>query len=67
MRSLLRSSMNTLWAGTDDGMIWITHDGGKNWNNITPPELAPWSKVTQIEASHFDDEDRIRLGQPLPR
>jgi len=49
-------SINTLWAGTDDGLIWITHDGGKNWNNITPPELTPWSKVTQIEASHFDDQ-----------
>jgi photosystem II stability/assembly factor-like uncharacterized protein len=48
-------SINTLWAGTDDGLIWMTRDGGKNWNNITPPELTAWSKVTQIEASHFDD------------
>jgi photosystem II stability/assembly factor-like uncharacterized protein len=48
-------SVNTLWAGTDDGLIWITRDGGKNWTNITPPELTPWSKVTQIDASHFDD------------
>jgi photosystem II stability/assembly factor-like uncharacterized protein len=47
--------VNTLWAGTDDGLIWITRDGGKSWSNITPPELTPWSKVTQIEASHFDD------------
>lgn len=47
--------VNTLWAGTDDGWIWITRDGGKNWSNITPPELTPWSKVTQIEASHFDN------------
>jgi photosystem II stability/assembly factor-like uncharacterized protein len=49
-------SINTLWAGTDDGLIWITRDGGKNWNNITPPELTPWSKVTQISASHFDND-----------
>jgi photosystem II stability/assembly factor-like uncharacterized protein len=48
--------INTLWAGTDDGLIWVTRDGGKNWKNITPPELTPWSKVTQIVASHFDDE-----------
>lgn len=48
--------LNTLWAGTDDGLIWITRDGGKNWNNITPPELTAWSKVTQIETSHFDDQ-----------
>jgi photosystem II stability/assembly factor-like uncharacterized protein len=47
--------VNRLWAGTDDGLIWITRDGGKNWSNITPPELTPWSKITQIEASHFDD------------
>ncbi|MGA9965654.1 MAG: glycoside hydrolase [Terriglobales bacterium] len=48
--------INTLWAGTDDGLIWVTRDGGKNWNNITPPDLTAWSKVTQIEASHFDDQ-----------
>jgi photosystem II stability/assembly factor-like uncharacterized protein len=46
---------NTLWAGTDDGCIWTTRDGGKNWSNITPPDLTPWSKVTQLSASHFDD------------
>jgi photosystem II stability/assembly factor-like uncharacterized protein len=49
-------NINTIWAGTDDGLIWITRDGGKNWSNITPPELTPWSKVTQIEASDFDDQ-----------
>jgi hypothetical protein len=48
--------VNTIWAGTDDGWIWITRDGGKNWSNITPPELTAWSKVTQIEASHYDDQ-----------
>jgi photosystem II stability/assembly factor-like uncharacterized protein len=49
-------SIGTLWAGTDDGLIWLTRDGGKNWKDITPPELTPWSKVTQIEASHFDNQ-----------
>jgi hypothetical protein len=49
-------NINTLWAGTDDGLIWLTRDGGKKWSDITPPELTPWSKVTQISASHFDDE-----------
>ncbi|MCU1302896.1 MAG: hypothetical protein JWQ87_3180 [Candidatus Sulfotelmatobacter sp.] len=48
-------SMNTLWAGTDDGLVWRTRDGGKNWNDITPKDLTPWSKVTQISASRFDD------------
>ncbi|MGB6876983.1 MAG: hypothetical protein WBD87_13220 [Candidatus Acidiferrales bacterium] len=46
--------INLLWAGTDDGYIWVTHDGGKNWHNVTPPEMTPWSKVTQIVASHYD-------------
>ena len=45
---------NTIWAGTDDGLIHITQDAGKSWKNITPPELKPWSKVSIIEASHFD-------------
>jgi hypothetical protein len=48
--------INTLWAGTDDGLIWITRDGGKKWDGITPKELTPWSKVTQISASHFDEQ-----------
>jgi photosystem II stability/assembly factor-like uncharacterized protein len=45
---------DTIWAGTDDGKIHITRDGGKNWKDITPPQLKPWSKVSIIEASHFD-------------
>ncbi len=49
-------NVNTIWAGTDDGLVWITRDGGRNWSNITPPGLTPWSKVTQISASHFDDD-----------
>jgi photosystem II stability/assembly factor-like uncharacterized protein len=46
--------IRTIWAGTDDGLIQVTRDGGKNWSNVTPPEMTPWSKVTQIDASHFD-------------
>src|SRR5690242_332578 len=45
---------NTIWAGTDDGLIHLTRDGGKSWQNVTPPQLKPWSKVSIIEASHFD-------------
>ncbi len=47
--------MNTLWAGTDDGLVWKTLDAGANWENITPPDVIPWSKITQIAASRFDD------------
>ena len=49
-------NVGTLWAGTDDGLIWNTRDGGQAWNDITPKELTPWSKVTQISASHFDEQ-----------
>ena len=43
-----------IWAGTDTGRIHVTRDGGRNWANVTPPKLSHWSKVSQIEASHFD-------------
>ena len=49
-------NLNTIWAGTDDGLIHITRDGGKNWKEITPPDLKSWAKVSLIEASHFDDD-----------
>jgi photosystem II stability/assembly factor-like uncharacterized protein len=45
---------DTIWAGTDDGQIQITRDGGKTWKNVTPPQLVPWAKVSIMEASHFD-------------
>jgi photosystem II stability/assembly factor-like uncharacterized protein len=47
-------SLQTLWAGTDDGLVWVTRDGGGHWSDVTPPGVTAWSKVTQIEASHFD-------------
>lgn len=47
-------SAETLWAGTDDGLLWITRDGGRNWKDISPADLTPWCKVTQICASPFD-------------
>ena len=48
--------VNAIWAGTDDGQVWLTRDAGKNWANITPTDLTPWSKVTQMSASHFDEQ-----------
>jgi photosystem II stability/assembly factor-like uncharacterized protein len=65
-------SLATIWAGTDDGKLWTTRDGGKHWADITPPQLTAWSKVTQIEASHFDDVSayasvsRLRLDDQAP-
>ena len=45
---------NLIWAGTDDGLIHVTRDGGKNWANVTPPSVTPWSKVSLMDASHTD-------------
>ncbi len=43
-----------IWAGTDDGLIWLTTDGAQHWQNITPPSMTAWQKVSIVEASHFD-------------
>jgi photosystem II stability/assembly factor-like uncharacterized protein len=45
---------NTIWAGTDDGFIQVTRNGGKLWTNVTPPEVGPWAKVSIMDASHTD-------------
>jgi hypothetical protein len=47
---------NILWAGSDDGLIHVTFDGGKTWKDVTPPALEqrPWSKISVMDASHFD-------------
>src|SRR5256886_6998811 len=44
----------TIWVGTDDGLIHRTDDDGKTWAAVTPPELTAWSKVVMMDASHFD-------------
>jgi hypothetical protein len=55
-------------VGTDDGLIHLTRDDGAHWNDVTPPAMTTWSKVSQIEAGHFDVEtayasvDRHRLA-----
>jgi photosystem II stability/assembly factor-like uncharacterized protein len=49
-------SVNTIWTGSDDGVIKLTRDGGKTWTDVTPAALTPWSKVSLMEASHFDDQ-----------
>ena len=46
--------LNAIWAGTDDGQVQVTMDGGAHWKNVTPPALVPWAKVSIIDASHFN-------------
>jgi photosystem II stability/assembly factor-like uncharacterized protein len=61
-----------IWCGTDDGLIWRTGDEGARWTNVTPPAIAPWSKVTLLEASRHDADtvyaavDRHRLDDFAP-
>ena len=68
--SPLRAAL--VWAGTDDGYVWVTRDDSRTWQNVTPKALTPWSKVGIIEASHFDPQtayaavDRHRLDDYAP-
>jgi photosystem II stability/assembly factor-like uncharacterized protein len=43
-----------LWVGTDDGLIQLTSDDGKTWKDVTPSAISSWSRITMMEASHFD-------------
>jgi photosystem II stability/assembly factor-like uncharacterized protein len=43
-----------LWAGTDDGRVWVTEDDGGHWQEVTPPDLPAWSTVNTLEPSRFD-------------
>jgi photosystem II stability/assembly factor-like uncharacterized protein len=45
---------NVIWAGSADGLVHVTTDGGANWTAITPPDLPQWTEITSIEASHTD-------------
>jgi photosystem II stability/assembly factor-like uncharacterized protein len=45
---------NRVWCGTDDGLIYLSTDGGKTWNDVTPPSILAWQKISLIEAGHFD-------------
>ena len=68
--SPLKSSL--LWIGTDDGLIKLTDDDGRTFQEVTPPALTAWSKVTMIDASHFDVKqafasvERHQLGDYEP-
>ena len=68
--SPLRAPM--IWIGTDDGLVQLTKDDGKTWQNVTPPAMTSWSKVVMIEASHhnvneaFVAVERHQLGDYEP-
>jgi len=61
-----------VWAGTDDGRVQLTRDGGRSWHDVTPPGVAVWSSIDGIDASRFDANtayvavDRHRLDDDRP-
>ena len=61
-----------LWAGSDDGLIHVSDDGGAHWNQVTPDGLPQWSEISMIEPSHFDPAtayvavDRHKLDDIAP-
>jgi len=63
---------DVIWAGSDTGLIHVTRDGGKTWKDVTPQGMSAWSKISLIEASHFDPAvayaavDRSRLEDRTP-
>ena len=62
-----------LWAGTDDGLVWHTADGGRHWRNVTPPGVGAWAKISIVDASPFDAAgayvavNRFRLDEQRPQ
>jgi photosystem II stability/assembly factor-like uncharacterized protein len=72
--TIAASALNgdTIWAGSDTGLIHLTRDGGKTWKDVTPAGLTAWSKISFIEASHFDPAaayaavDRSRRDDQTP-
>jgi photosystem II stability/assembly factor-like uncharacterized protein len=67
-----RTADRDIWVGTDDGLVWRTRDEGAHWQDVTPRDLSPWSKVGVVEPSHFDPEaayiavDRHRVHDVRP-
>ena len=45
---------DVLWAGSDDGLVHLSRDGGKSWTNVTPPQVAKYTRISIVEPSHFD-------------
>ena len=54
-----------LWAGTDDGNIQVTLNGGTTWRNVTPPAIGPWTRIFNIEAGHFDTQTAYAAANTL--
>jgi photosystem II stability/assembly factor-like uncharacterized protein len=61
-----KTDVNVLWTGSDDGLVHVTRDGGKNWTNVTPADMPDLGRVSQIDASKFDAATAyIAVKKPL--
>lgn len=61
-----KHTTKTIWTGSDDGLVYLTRDGGKSWTNVTPKEMPDFGRVSQIDASAFDDATAyISVRRPL--
>ncbi len=57
--------VNVLWAGTGDGLLQLTTDGGAKWTNVTPAEIKPWTRIFNMEAGHFDTKTAYAAANTL--
>ena len=61
-----KKNINTIWTGSDDGLVHVTRDGGKTWTNVTPKDMPEFGRVSQIDASAFNDGGAyISVRRPL--
>ena len=58
---------NVIWAGSDDGLVHVTRDGGKNWTNVTPADLPPFTRISLIDASPHDTATAYLAGNRYQR
>ncbi len=57
--------LNVIWAGTGDGLIQVTTNGGLKWSNVTPPEIRPWTRIFNMDAGHFDTKTAYAAANTL--
>jgi len=57
--------VNVLWAGTGDGLLQLTVNGGAKWENVTPPEIKPWARIFNMDAGHFDTKTAYAAANTL--
>ncbi len=51
-----------IWVGSDDGLVHLTRDGGKHWDNVTPKGMPEWIQINSIDASRVRRRHRLCGG-----